>query len=142
MEELNKMERVVKPGGRVVFGDEGVGPWLRNTEYGYIAINNISLWAATAPIDLLPRNSLDVHLSWVLGNCFYVIDFEVSDIGPFMNIDVPHKGRRGGSMRTRYFGQLEGVTEESKKFVLEDAERKKISLHDWLEQLIRDKQNR
>ena len=138
---IGEMERVVKPGGRVVFGDEGVGPWLRNTEYGYIAINNIPLWAATAPIDLLPRNSLDVHLSWVLGNCFYVIDFEVSDIGPFMNIDVPHKGRRGGSMRTRYFGQLEGVTEESKKFVLEDAERNKISLHDWLEQLIRDKQN-
>lgn len=139
---IGEMERVVKPGGRVVFGDEGVGPWLRNTQYGRVAINNNSTWAATAPIDLLPRNSLNVHLSWVLGNCFYVIDFEVSDIGPFMNIDVRHKGRRGGSMRTRYFGQLEGVTEESKKFVLEDAERKDISVHSWLEQVIRDTQER
>lgn len=139
---IGEMERVVKPGGRVVFGDEGVGPWLRNTEYGRIAINNNLLWATTAPIDLLPRNSMDVHLSWVLGNCFYVIDFEVSDIGPFMDIDVRHKGRRGGSMRTRYFGQLEGVTEESNKFVLEDAKRKGISVHDWLEQVIRNEQKR
>jgi ubiquinone/menaquinone biosynthesis C-methylase UbiE len=137
-----EMERVVKSGGHVVFGDESVGPWLRNIEYGRVAINNNSLWVATAPIDLLPRNSLDVHLSWVLGNCFYMIDFEVSDIGPFMNIDVPHKGRRGGSMRTRYFGQLEGVTEESKRFVLEDAKLKGISVYDWLEQVIRNEQKR
>lgn len=139
---ISEMERVVKPGGRVVFGDEGVAPWLTNTEYGRIAITNNSLWAASAPINLLPRNATDVHLSWVLGNCFYVIDFEVSEVGPFMNIDLLHKGRRGGSMRTRYFGQLEGVTEESKRFVLEDARRKNISVHDWLEQIIRDKQKR
>jgi hypothetical protein len=57
-----------------------------------------------------------------------------------MNIDVPNKGRRGGSMRTRYFGQLEGVTEEIKKFVLDDAAKKGISVHDWLEQAIKEKQ--
>jgi ubiquinone/menaquinone biosynthesis C-methylase UbiE len=137
---IGEMERVVKPGSRVVFGDEGVGPWLKGVEYGCIAINNNSLWASNAPIELLPRNSMDVHLSWVLGNCFYVIDFEVSDVGPYMNIDILNKGRRGGSMRTRYFGQLEGVTEETKKFVVEDATRKGISVHDWLEQMIKEKQ--
>jgi hypothetical protein len=57
-------------------------------------------------------------------------------------MDVMHTGRRGGSMRTRYFGQLEGVTEESKAFVLEDAQRKGISVHDWLEQVIGEKQQR
>jgi SAM-dependent methyltransferase len=133
---ISEMERVVKPGARVVFGDEGVAPWLRNTEYGRMAINNNPLWAASAPIDVLPGNAVDVQLSWALGNCFYVIDFQVSDTGPHMNIDVPHKGLRGGSMRTRYFGQLEGVTEESKAFVLEDAKRKRISVHDWLEHAI------
>jgi hypothetical protein len=56
-------------------------------------------------------------------------------------MDIAHKGRRGGSMRTRYFGQLEGVTAESKKFVLEDSERMGISIHDWLEQVIKAKQN-
>jgi SAM-dependent methyltransferase len=137
---ISEMERVVKPGGRVVFGDEGVAPWLKDTEYGRMAITNNSLWNANAPIDLLPRNVVDVNLSWILGNCFYTISFGVSEKGPFMNIDVPHKGRRGGSMRTRYFGLLEGVTEESKRFVLEDSERMGISVSDWLEQTIKSKQ--
>lgn len=139
---ISEMDRVVKPGGRVVFGDEGVAPWLKETEYGQVAITNNSLWNAEAPIDLLPGNVVDVCLSWVLGNCFYIISFEVSEVGPFINMDVPHKGRRGGSMRTRYFGRLEGVTEESKKFVLEDSDRRGISVHDWLEQAIRGKQKR
>jgi SAM-dependent methyltransferase len=136
---ISEMDRVVKPGGRVVFGDEGVAPWLSDKQYGRIAITNNSLWGARAPIDLLPENVVDVNLSWVLGNCFYLVRFDVSEKGPFMDIDLPHKGRRGGTMRTRYFGLLEGVTEESKKFVLEDAERLDISVHDWLEQAIRSK---
>ena len=137
---INEMDRVVRPGGRVVFGDEGVAPWLKETEFGRIAVTNNSLWNASAPIDLLPANVVDVNLSWVLGNCFYIISFEASAEGPFINMDVPHKGRRGGSMRTRYFGLLEGVSAESKAFVLEDSERMGISIHDWLEQVIRGKQ--
>ena len=58
-----------------------------------------------------------------------------------MNIDIPHKGHRGGSMRTRFFGKLEGVSEASKAFVFKDAEKKGISVHEWLEQVIREKQN-
>jgi SAM-dependent methyltransferase len=139
---VREMARVVRPGGRVVFGDEGVAPWLRETDYGRAAITNNSLWGVSAPVELLPESAVDVSLSWVLGNCFYVIDFEVSDTGPYMNMDVPHKGRRGGTMRTRYFGQLEGVTEESKRFVLEDAERRGVSVHDWLEQAIRERRGR
>jgi SAM-dependent methyltransferase len=139
---VREMARVVRPGGRVVFGDEGVAPWLRETDYGRAAITNNSLWGASAPVGLLPANALDVSLSWVLGNCFYVIGFEVSEGGPYMNMDVPHKGRRGGTMRTRYFGQLEGVTEESKRFVLEDAGRMGVSVHDWLEQVIGERRGR
>lgn len=138
---VEEMNRVVKPGGRVVFGDEGVAPWLKDTEYARIAINNNLLWASEAPIDLLPEFSMDVHLSWVLGNCFFVIDFEVSSVGPFMNIDIHNKGLRGGNMRTRYFGLLEGVTEKAKKFVIEDAGRNGISVHEWLERAIKDKQS-
>ena len=139
---ISEMDRVVRPGGRVVFGDEGVAPWLRDAEYGRIAITNNSLWKADAPIGLLPGNAADVTLSWALGNCFYVISFEVSEKQPYMNMDVPHKGSRGGTMRTRYFGQLEGVTEVSKRFVLEDATRLGISVHDWLERAITDKKQR
>jgi len=127
---ISEMNRVVKPGSRVVFGDEGVAPWLKSTDYAKMVIANNPLWAAQAPIDLLPEHATDVHISWVLGNCFYIIDFQVSDSGPKINVDIMHKGRRGGSMRTRYLGQLEGVTEQSKKFVLEDAAKRGISVHE------------
>ncbi len=139
---ISEMNRVVKPGGIVCFGDEGVGPWLRDTEYGRLAITNNPLWAAIAPVDKLPRTVTDVELSWVLGNCFYVISFRVSENGPLMDIDVPHKGRRGGTIRTRSYGQLEGVTEDTKKFVLDDAAAKGISVHDWLEQTIQERRRK
>lgn len=134
-----EMDRVVKPGGRVVFGDEGVAPWLKNIEYGQIAITNNRLWENDSPIDLLPVNALDVNQSWILGNCFYLIDFEVSQTGPQMNIDIPHKGKRGGTMRTRYFGQIEGVSEKCKQFILADAEKSRLSVFEWLENLINEK---
>lgn len=130
---INEMVRVTKVKGKVVFGDEGVAPWLRDTQYAKIAINNIALWAKEAPIDKLPENVEDVNLSWVLGNCFYVIDFRVSEGLPFMNLDIKHQGRRGGNMRTRYFGLLEGVSEETKNKILNDSIKKGLSVHDWLE---------
>jgi SAM-dependent methyltransferase len=139
---IAEMNRVVKSGGRVVFGDEGIAPWLKGTEYGRIAITNNPLWAADAPIAFLPASAADAALFWVLGNCFYVVSFQVSNELPHINIDVPHKGTRGGSMRTRYFGQLEGVTEDSKRFVLEDAKRLGISVHAWLESAIRERRQR
>jgi ubiquinone/menaquinone biosynthesis C-methylase UbiE len=130
---IGEMNRVVKPSGQVVFGDEGVAPWLRKTEYAKIVINNNALWSAEAPIDALPETATNVQVTWVLGNCFYVISFQKSLLLPKINMDVIHKGRRGGNMRTRYFGQLEGVSAESKQFVLDDAARKGMSVHDWLE---------
>ncbi len=133
---IAEMDRVVRPGGRVVFGDEGIGPWLRDKEYGKIGLANNPLWAASPPLELLPETALDVHVHWILGNFFYVIDFEVSDAGPRFNIDVVHKGRRGGCARSRYFGQLEGVTPETKQKVREAAAAMGLSVHDWLEQAI------
>jgi len=131
-----EMDRVVRPGGRVVFGDEGIAPWLKETEYGKIAINNNSLWALNAPLNYLPEKAMDVNLSWLLGNCFYLIDFEVSNRDPIMNIDLPHKGKRGGTMRTRYYGNLEGVTPGTKEKVIKAAENAGISVHEWLEKII------
>ncbi len=136
---IREMDRVVKSGGKVVFGDEGVAPWLRDTEYGKIAITNNKLWDAQAPLVLIPENAVNVNITWELGNCFYIISFMVSQSGPYMNLDVKHLGRRGGTMRTRFYGQLEGVTNESKKFVIEEARRKEVSVHDYLEMLIKEK---
>ena len=133
---IHEMARVVKVGGKVLIGDEGVAPWLRENEFGKMAICNNKLWAAEPPLSFLPDNSVNVHLSWVLGNCFYIIDFEVSNSLPIMDINVPHKGVRGGTMRKRYYGQLEGISPELKEKVGVAASAAGISISSWLETVI------
>lgn len=133
---IYEMARVVKVGGKVLIGDEGVAPWLKENEYGKMAICNNKLWALKPPLSLLPENASNVHLTWVLGNCFYVIDFEVSNSVPLMDIDVPHKGVRGGSIRKRYFGQLEGIDPELKEKVGLAAATAGTSASEWVEQVI------
>jgi SAM-dependent methyltransferase len=133
---IAEMERVCKIGGRVLFGDEGIAPHLRGTQYADIAINNNPLWAVGAPMNLLPHNATNVELAYVLGNCFYLIAFTPSIGFPQMNIDVEHKGTRGGSARTRYFGKLEGVTERTKEKLIKNAKERRISIHSLLEEII------
>ncbi|MBW8813997.1 MAG: methyltransferase domain-containing protein [Caulobacterales bacterium] len=133
---LAEMARVVRVGGRVVAGDEGVAPWLRDTDYGRMVIANNRLWAYAAPIERLPPNAQDVNLTWVLGECFWVIEFTVGRGLPEIDPNVAHKGWRGGSMWTRHHGQLEAVTPQTKARVLEAAAAQGLSVHDWLEQAL------
>ena len=133
---ISELERVCKIGGRVVFGDEGISPHLRGTEYAEIAIKNNSLWATEIPVHLLPHNADEIQINYILGNCFYLIGFTPIEGFPTMNIDVPHKGVRGGTMRTRYFGQLEGVTEATKSKLISKAKELNISVHTLLEKII------
>ena len=132
-----EMTRVVKQGGRVVFGDEAVAPWLKDTEFRSIVTTNNRLFDAAAPLDLLPECARDVVIRWVIGNCFYVIGFTKGDGTPNIDLDLPHRGWRGGTMRTRYFGQLEGVSLEAKSMAREAAARVGLSVHEWLDRLVR-----
>lgn len=134
---IAEMARVVRPAGRVVIGDEGVAPWLRDTDYGRMVVTNIPLWGHAAPIALLPETVANVSLEWVLGQCFWVIGFSVGMNLPFINPHVRHKGRRGGTMWTRHRGQLEGVTPEIRAMVERAAAAAGLSVHDWLEQTLR-----
>lgn len=134
---IAEMNRVVRPGGRVVVSDEGVGPWLQATDYGRMVVTNNPLWALPTPIDRLPVTAADVTLSWVLGNCFWVIEFTVGTTLPDLDPHVPHQGRRGGSMWTRYHGQLEAVTAATRDRALQAAAAAGISVHDWLERTLR-----
>lgn len=134
---IAEMNRVVRPGGKVVIGDEGVAPWLRDTEYGEMLIRNNPLYACDIPLSLLPEGAADVVLSWELSNCFYVIQFAAGTLAPALNIDVPHIGARGGSIRTRYFGQLEGVDPALRDSIYAEAQRKGMSRVEYLEHLLR-----
>ncbi len=131
---LRELARVVKPGGKVVFGDENIAPWLDETEYAEIIKTNNPIFRRTSlPLAFLPINSNSVCVRWIIGACFYVIDFKVGEDAPQLNLDLTHRGWRGGSMRTRYFGQLEGVNPETKRRVMATAKESGKSVHQWLD---------
>lgn len=134
---LGEMTRVVKKEGRVVFGDEALPPWLEGTEFGEIIVTNNPLFKHKVPLECLPQNAGEVTLRWVLGGCFYLIDFKVGDGPPSLDMDLPHKGWRGGTMRTRYYGRLEGVTPEVREMAIEAAKARGVSVHEWLDTLVR-----
>lgn len=136
---ISELDRVCKNGGKVVFGDEGIAGHLEGTEYYDIAVCNNRLWAKRPPMGDLPHGATDIQLNYILGNCFYLVSFTSGDDFPRMNIDVQHKGLRGGSARTRYFGQLEGVTEETKLRLQERAKKLNISIHELLELMLNSK---
>lgn len=135
---IAEMNRVVRPGGAVVIGDEGLAPWLTNTEFGKMLVNNNPLYACTPPMSLLPDTARLVKLTWELSNCFYVIEFCVSNDPLPLNIDVPHLGKRGGTIRSRYFGQLEGVTPALRERIYREAERRGLSRVEYIESALRD----
>ena len=108
---LEEMTRVVKVDGRIVLGDEGVAPWLKNDEYGKFLVKANPLYRYEPPVSLLPKNSRNVSLHWVLGNAFYIIPYKKGKSIPLLNMDLPIPGIRGGTLRSRYQeNSVSGVT--------------------------------
>uniref|UniRef100_A0A6M3L935 Putative methyltransferase n=1 Tax=viral metagenome TaxID=1070528 RepID=A0A6M3L935_9ZZZZ len=136
-ESLNEFARITKKGGKIVIGDESVPPWLERSTFGKIICANNSLFHHKVPLHAIPECARDVTVRWILGGCFYLIDFYIDQGTPPLNLDLPHKGRRGGTMRTRYYGRLEGVSIDAKKMAEKMAIKQGISLHDWLDRIIR-----
>lgn len=134
---IAEMNRVVKAGGRVVIGDEGLAPWLRTSEIGRMLIRNNALYACEVPLGLLPETVRSPRVSWELCNTFYVIEFSVATDPLPIDIDVPHLGTRGGTVRTRYHGQLEGVDPGLRDLVYAEAERRGQSRVEYLESILR-----
>ncbi|QMT58832.1 class I SAM-dependent methyltransferase [Legionella sp. PC997] len=134
---ISEMDRVVKPGGQVLICDEGIAPWLKETELGKMLIKNNPLYAYEAPLSLIPANARAAKLSWELSHCFYVIEFTVADTALPINIDIPHRGKRGGSIRSRYLGQLEGVDPALRDKVYAVAEKLGMSRVEYLERLLK-----
>lgn len=98
---ISEMARVTKPGGRVVFGDESVPPWLVDTEFGRVLINANPLYKHAAPLDCLPACARNVNMQWVIGGVFYLISFDVGVGQPPVDLDLPIPGK-GDSLRKRY----------------------------------------
>jgi ubiquinone/menaquinone biosynthesis C-methylase UbiE len=139
---IAEMNRVVRLGGNIVIGDEGLAPWLVDTELGRMLVNNNALYACSAPLSALPETARAVKVTWELSNCFYVIEFQASTEPLPVNIDVPHLGKRGGTIRSRYFGRMEGVDPTLRDRIYEEAEQRGMSRVAFLESALRASLNR
>ncbi|MDX8524186.1 methyltransferase domain-containing protein [Mesorhizobium sp. MSK_1335] len=133
---LEEITRVVKPNGRVVVGDEGIAPWLANSQFANILENSNPLFRHRAPLDCLPVAARQVTCRWILSGSFYLISFVKGEGEPPLDLDVEFPGRRGGSHRTRYFGKLEGVSPELRGRVLDAAAAEGLSVTAWLERTL------
>lgn len=134
---LKEMARVVKPGGKVVFCEKNVPEWLRNTEYGKICINNNPMFADPVPLNYIPVEARNVGVRWINGNVHYVFDYTVGEGEPKGNFDLQIPGPRGGSFNSRYYGKLEGVSNETKALAVKAQNKLGISMFDWLDKLIK-----
>jgi SAM-dependent methyltransferase len=131
-----ELTRVAKAGGYVLIGDEAVAPWLRGTEFEAIVTTNNPLFKHPAPIEVLPVSARDVEVRWIIGNCFYVIAFRKGEGSPPLNLDLPHKGWRGGTMRSRYFGLVD-ISIEAKAVAKDAAQKSGVSIHEWLDRTVK-----
>ena len=134
---IAEMDRVCKTGGNVLFGDESVASHLREHDYGKMFIKNNALWACQPPLNHLPVFCDNISLRYVLGNCFYMIKFRKNRKLPDHNIDVIHKGTRGGSVRTRYYGQIDGVDPSCVNKLKRVAKKNRKSIVATLEEAIK-----
>lgn len=134
---LKEMVRVTKPGGRITVGDESMPPWLQETEFGKILINTNPLLKHKVPFECIPVEARDVSIRWIIGGIYYLISFTVGEGEPNANFDMEIPGKRGGTLRTRYYGKLEGLSSETKDLALQAREKLGISMHQWLDGIVK-----
>lgn len=134
---LAEMVRVCKPGGKIVVGDESIPVWLRSTEFAKILSTTNPQFMAPLPLEHMPLEARQVCVRWVIGGVFYLIDFRVAEGPPTGNFDYPIPGPRGGTLRSRYEGQLEGVSREAKELAHKARQKRGMSMHAWLEEVVR-----
>ncbi|PCH95130.1 MAG: hypothetical protein COB85_04815 [Bacteroidetes bacterium] len=135
---LAEMVRVTKTGGKIVVGDESMPPWLRNSYFYKVLKTTNPQFEEIVPLKEIPIEARDFRLRYVINGVFYLIDFRVGEGEPDADFDFAIPGVRGGTYRTRYDGQLEGVTPEAKSLLFEVIEKKGISMHEWLDELVKN----
>jgi ubiquinone/menaquinone biosynthesis C-methylase UbiE len=134
---FREVARVTKPGGRVVVGNRGIAPWLRSTDFAKIIINQNEKYLDEPDLRALPVEAREVSVSWVLSGVLFVIDFTIGEGEPQANFDYEIPGARGGTYLTRFYGQLEGVTPATKELALKARAKLGVSMHQWLDRLVR-----
>jgi ubiquinone/menaquinone biosynthesis C-methylase UbiE len=134
---FREMIRVCKPGGKIVVGDENMPVWLRNTEFGKILMNTNFLYKDLIPFEALPVEARNVKVEWIMGGVFYYLSFDVGVGEPYVDFDFEIPGPRGGTHRTRFYGNLEGVSLETKELAIKARKKLDIPMYKWLDSIVR-----
>lgn len=140
--QLQEIVRVAKAGAKVVLGGLGMGLWLRDSEFGRILLNHNKHYENIFDVAAIPIEARNVSLSWILNGAGFCVEFEVGEGEPRADFDFDIPGVRGGTLRTRYYGKLEGVSSEAKKLAMEAREKMDISMYEFLNQAIQEKASR
>jgi hypothetical protein len=69
---------------------------------------------------------------------FFLLEFTVGEGEPMGNYHIPIPSEKGGTYWTRYYGKLEGVSDEVKKLAHAARQKSGKSMHDWLEDAIKE----
>lgn len=72
---IDEMIRVAKPGARIVISDEGLPPDQRRSLRAKLLVRIYPLFNHQPPLELIPPEACDFHLSWYRGNSCYILDF-------------------------------------------------------------------
>ena len=135
---LQEIVRVSRAGAKIVVGDESMPPWLYETEYGKILLNNNPLFKKAIPFEQIPVEAREVIVRWVVGGVYYLIEFVVGEGEPKADFDLEIPGKRGGTLRTRFYGKLEGVTPETYELAQQARAKSQKTMHHWLDSVVRE----
>jgi len=138
---LSEMARVAKVGAKIVVGDESMPIWLRDTYFSKVLTKTNPQFLVDLPLEHIPVEARNLKIEYVINNVFYLMTFEVGIGEPDADFDFNIPGLRGGTYRTRYEGELEGVRTETKKAVIDFCKKNNLSIHEFLEELIASKFN-
>jgi len=72
---VDEMHRVAKPGGKIVFMDEGLAPGREKTLLGRYILRCMPLFASKPPLDLLPRGAAELKIYCIYQGTFWVIEY-------------------------------------------------------------------
>lgn len=133
---MKEIVRVSKKGARVVIGGLGMAPWLYETEFGKILVNHNNHYSNKFDLADLPVEARNVTYEYILNGAGFCISFEVGVGEPEADFDYIIPGVRGGTLRTRYYGKLEGVSPKTKELALRAREKSGVSMYDFLNNAI------
>lgn len=135
---FEEISRVVKPGGKVIIGDESMPVWLRKTDFGKILMNSNPHYIYMLPLEDMHYTAREVSINYIIGGAFYFISYSVGEGEPYADFDFEIPGPRGGTHRTRYFGHVEGVSEEAIDLAKQAREKSGKSMHQWLDDVLKN----